>query len=135
MKINNIKEYFRTFILIKSALRKLNEQLTQTEIDFLISCCVYNFNGGDLNNFDSLFKYLNKETLFIRRRNDLSTYKLKLSIKKWVKSSRDVFKLIHSLDIVKDGNSYSQFSRGERVRLDRVGFNILVELEENEKND
>lgn len=135
MKINNIKEYFRTFILIKSALKKDEEQLTATEADFLLNCCIYNFNGGDLNDFNSLWEYLNKETLFIRRRNDLSTYKLKLSIKKWAKSARDVFKLVQSLDVVEDGDKYLQYSRGKRVKSDKVGFNISVELKQDEKNN
>lgn len=134
MKIRNIYTYFETFIRLKSSIRPKDEQLTHTEQMFLIYCCVYNYNGGDLNDYDKLYENVSKDLAFISRRNDLSGYKLKMSVKKWAKSGRNVFQLIDSLNSVNEGFRYKRVSKGKEYYTDTLDFNIYVELE-NDRNE
>lgn len=71
---------------------KADCRLTKKEITFLTHCCVYHYNGNSLDRFSSLAKYLVDEAGFSNAR-EVSVYKTKLAIKKWIRGSRDTFTL------------------------------------------
>lgn len=78
-------------------------RLTWKEIQFLTECCMYNYEGGDLNSFSKLSNHL-MGIKFFNKKSDCSVYKTKVANKKWIKSGRDLFKLPSDLDIKEDNN-------------------------------
>lgn len=92
MKCENLEEFFITYLSMLSIMVDDDKKLTYKEICFLTKCAIYNFEGNDLNDFEKLASYfLNLK--FFKRKNDVSMYKYKLSIKKWVISNSKEFVL------------------------------------------
>lgn len=123
MRIPNIKAYFSTYIKLKSALLPEEEQLSDREFEFLLNCCMINYEGVDLNDFGAVVE--NSEHLpFINRRNDVSVYKLKLSTKKWIISKRGVFGFPRALDLIKQEDGILMWSGDRRIKVKKVSFEI-----------
>lgn len=97
MKIYSVKDYFFNYISVVSVFQPEEFKLTYKEILFLTECCIFNYEGNDLSNYKNLVKhFLNIK--FFKKASDISIYKYKLSVKKWIKSDRDNFILPNSLN-------------------------------------
>ena len=124
MKITTIKEYFFTYIVLKSALKPEEEKLAGKHVDFLVHCCFLNYKGVDLNDFEALWENC-KDLEYITSRNSLSGYKLRLATHKWIKSKKGKFILPRHLDIKEeDGFMLVLDSKGERVATKKLMFKI-----------
>ena len=110
MKIfkNNFREFIEDIIRLCSSLMGEEKRLRPRERDFLIECCIYNYKGGDLNDFASLKKYMLDKKMFTRG-SDTSIYKYKMSIRGWAKTGRDYFIIPHYLDY-KEGDKLNEFN-------------------------
>lgn len=106
MEIFSLREYFISYIKIMEGELPVDKQLEPKELDFLVECCYFNSTGGDLNNFDELFIYLSGLGKFTRR-SDVSTYKKKLSSKKWIRSRKNYYILPKALDVLVKDNGFA----------------------------
>lgn len=84
-------------------------ELSWKEREFLAECCVFNYNGGDLNNFTDLCKYL-LDIRFFEKKSDVSVYKTKVSNSKWITSKRGKFVLPPDLNIKKGEEHRMKYS-------------------------
>jgi hypothetical protein len=96
-KITNIKDYFGLYLQIMNAFVDEEYKLTFKEREFLVLCIMYKYQGGNLSNFTAMHDFI-VENKFCKGRQDVSTYKQKLSIKKWVKTGKYSFILAPSVD-------------------------------------
>ena len=97
MKIESAKDFFNKYISVASSIVSEDYRLTWKEIEFLVECCIYNYEGNDLNNLDELSIHM-LSIGFFTRKTDISMYKCKLGIKKWAITGRNIFKLRGVLD-------------------------------------
>lgn len=124
MKLPTIREYFFTFIALKSALKPKKDRLAEKPMDFLVHCCMLNYQGVDLNNFEELWDNC-KDLPYITTRNSLSGYKLTLAVKSWIKSKRDSFNLPRALDIKSEGGYMLILNANEdRAKTKKLTFKI-----------
>lgn len=91
-EFDNLKEYIDIYLQILNAFVAEEYKLTFKERVFLSHCMVYQYNGGNLSNFTEMHDYV-VDKKFCSSRQDVSTYKQKLSIKKWVKTGKYTFVL------------------------------------------
>ena len=98
MFATSVKDFFYKSASVVSAVMPEKYQLRSRELDFLVECCMYNYEGGDLSNTAALAQHM-IDIAFFKRVTDTSLYKYKLSIKKWAKTSRNLFRLPLELDI------------------------------------
>lgn len=129
MKLFSIRDYFYYYISVMMAECSKDNCLTKTEFEFLLECCVYNSLGGDLTNFDGLWEHFKALNTFIRRRNDLSTYKKKLGERKWVRGRLGVFTLPKPLDVIDKGTHFLVWEGDTRKKVTKLKFEIQYELE------
>lgn len=80
---------------------KKADKLTKKEMDFLTLCCVYNHNGGNLEKFSQLSKYI-LDQKFLNKKKAVSFYKTKLASKSWIKADKDTFELSNLLKNTED---------------------------------
>ena len=90
MKYDSIKEFFIGYLGVSSALVGEDYRLRHKELMFLVECCMYHHEGGDLNNIDDLSQHM-LDIKFFNRKTDTSLYKYKLSVKKWISAGRNKF--------------------------------------------
>lgn len=92
MSCENLEDFFVKYLSMLSIMVDEDKRLTYKEVCFLAKCAVYNFEGNDLNDFEKLSAYFLNNKIF-KRKNDVSLYKYKLSLKKWVISNSKEFVL------------------------------------------
>ena len=96
-KFEDLREYVDVYLQVLSAFVAEEYKLTFKEREFLTHCIVYQYNGGNLANFTEMHDYI-VSTKFCSDRQHVSTYKQRLSIKKWVKTGKYSFTLAPSLN-------------------------------------
>lgn len=92
MKVGSVKDFFHKHVSMTSAIMPEKYKLTHTETMYLVECCMYHYNGGDLSNMKKLSEHM-LDIKFFTREKDVSLYKYKISTKKWAKTGRNVFEL------------------------------------------
>lgn len=100
---DDLKEYFSVYIQVLNAFVSEEYKLTFKEREFLVYCMLYQYNGGVLSDFSAMHDYF-VNLKFCSIRQHVSTYKQKLSIKKWVKTGKYNFTLAPPLNIKKDSD-------------------------------
>ncbi len=86
------RDYFFNVISVISALSADDFKLTPKEIEFLVECCIYNYEGKDLTRTSKLSKHLISNNFFTKA-SDIATYKYKVGVKKWAKTTKGMFTL------------------------------------------
>lgn len=97
MEVYSARDYFYKCINILSATIDDKYKLSPKQVDFLVECCVYNYEGGDLTNTSKLSKHMLDIKMFPRK-GDTSIYKYEISIRKWFTSGRGIFTLPNNLN-------------------------------------
>lgn len=125
----DLRDYFVFFI--RAIMIDLPDEnlLTPQELNCLVECCMYNANGGSLDDFKGVWMHLKGRLHFIRRRNDLSTYKKKLGEKKWIKGSWGVFGLPKVLDILDNGDHFLVWENGQRKKVTELKINVKYAIQ------
>lgn len=129
MKLFSIRDYFHYYISVMMTECAKENCLTNAEFEFLVECCVYNSTGGNLTDFDDLWDYFKALNTFIRRRNDLSTYKKKLGERKWIRGSLGVFTLPKPLDVLDKGTYFIVWEGENKKKVTKLKFEIQYELD------
>lgn len=88
----DIKDFFTKYLKINSALMPEEFRLRSRELDFLVECCVFNFNGGNVSDIKALKQYMT-DIKFFSDDHHVSIYKNKIGIKKWAITGVGTFKL------------------------------------------
>lgn len=91
------EDYFRKSIELTGTFVSESNRLTNRELNFLVECCLYNYNGGDLTVHRKLSQHF-LDINFFSREKDVAVYKYKISNKGWVKTGRNIFILPNYLD-------------------------------------
>ncbi len=113
--INYTEEYDDIEVFIDIYLQMLNSfvedeyKLTYKERQFLVQCVIYQYNGGQLSDFYDFQDYMMGKK-FCSKPNHVSMYKHKLSVKKWVKTSKYKFLLGKNLNLEKGKDITSQLT-------------------------
>lgn len=92
MKIQSAKDFFYKYITVNSALMPEDYRLTYMEIQFLVECCMYSYEGNDLKDSRALTNHF-MDINFFSRKTDVALYKYKIGLKKWAKTGRKAFEL------------------------------------------
>lgn len=98
----NPRHYFYQVIRLHNACVSENKKLRDKEREFLLECCMFHYEGGDLTDLKALKKHM-KGIGFFNRIDDTSIYKCKLSASGWAKTGHGVFTLPPILSIRKGG--------------------------------
>lgn len=123
IQFDNLKDYIDVYLQILCSFVDEEYKLSYKEREFLAHCIIYQYNGGNLTNFTEMHDYM-VNIKFCSDRQHVSTYKQKLSIKKWVKTGKYTFSLAPSLNF-KPGQDLSaifniQFKNNKNAGLERV---------------
>lgn len=124
MKTTSVKDFFYKYISVTSALMPEAYKLTYKEIQFLVECCIYNYEGNDLSDSKKLTKHL-LDIKFFSRKTDVSLYKYKIGSKKWARTGSKQFELPGVLGSKKGDDLVFNFNlqfEDEREVSDRQDF-------------
>ena len=100
MFATSVKDFFYKSASVVTAIMPKRYKLRSRELDFLVECCMYNYEGKDLSNTAALAQHMVDIKLF-KKVSDTSLYKYKLSTKKWAKTGRGMFLLPLEFNIKK----------------------------------
>lgn len=99
-KVTEARPYFYRAIRLQNAFVSEGNRLRNKERKFLLECCMYHYEGGDLTNLKELKQHMG-EIGFFERINDTSIYKCKLSTLGWARTGHGVFTLAPGLSFRK----------------------------------
>ncbi len=100
------REYFTKTVWLLSALAPEDRRLTPREAQFLIECCVLQYEGTDITKFSVIRDYFVKSGMHPRA-TDVSQYKNRLAAKGWIKSGHNLFALPKMLIKTEDGSIHT----------------------------
>lgn len=128
MNLFSIRDYFEIVINITNMSLVKDKKLRKKELEFLLECCLLNYNGVSLTDFEALWEHF-KASGFIKKRNDISGYKKKLGERRWIQGKRNVFVLPKLLDIKKEEDGFLIWVDGVQKRTKKLSFKKEFVLE------
>ena len=109
LEYDDLDEYLTVYLQILCSFADEPYKLAFKEREFLKHCIIYQYNGGNLSDFTAMHDYM-VDIKFCSDRQHVSTYKQKLSIKKWVKTGKYTFTLAPSLNFKPGQNLQASFN-------------------------
>lgn len=115
VRLSDLNDYFDMYIQLLNSAVPEQYKLTYKERRFLVLSMLFQYNGGNLSDFQSFQEYILKER-FCTKTEHVSMYKHKLSVKKWVKTGRADYSLGKGINILKgqEPDIVFKLSYGER---------------------
>lgn len=89
---SNIQEFYAQIIAVISALMVKEKRLPPKLQEFLVWCCVFLYQGGDLAETDDLADFLIEKD-FIKAKRQINNYKAQLRERGWLKGGYGEFNI------------------------------------------